>query len=75
MRLLHRHLLLAGRLDLRHVVHLHMVVDSFGLVRLLGYQRGCCWAIGGVHAAREGRKGLRATACACAPAWQGRACC
>ena len=31
-RLLHRrHLvLLAGRLALRHVVHLHMVVDSFG---------------------------------------------
>ena len=72
-RLLHRrHLLLAGRLALRHVVHLHMVVDTG---RLLGYQRGCCWAIGGVHAAREGRKGLRATACACAPAWQGRACC
>ena len=48
-RLLHRrHLLLAGRLALRHVVHLHMVVDSFGTGRLLGYlvpadyQRGSC---------------------------------
>ena len=44
-------------------VHAHVVVDSFGTGRLLGFQRGCCWAIGGVRAAREGRKGLRATVC------------
>ena len=27
--------------------------------RLSGYQRGCHWPMGGVRAAREGRKGLR----------------
>ena len=31
---------------------------------MLAYQRGRCWAVGGVRAAREGRKGLRATVCA-----------
>ena len=30
--------------------------------RLLGYRRGCCWAIGKVRAASEGCKGLHATA-------------
>eukprot|EP00964_Phaeocystis_antarctica_P051893 scaffold30324_cov60-Phaeocystis_antarctica.AAC.1 len=75
-RLLHRrHLLLAGRLALWHVVHLHVVADRLRTGRLSGYRRGCCWAIGGVRAPREGRKGLRATAYACAPARQGRACC
>ena len=65
VRLLHRrHLLLAGRLALRHVVHLHMVVDSFGageVVRLsarllLGYRRGSCCARGPQGTARDGMR-------------------
>ena len=32
---------------------------------LLGYRRGCRWAIGRVRAAGEGRKGLRATVYVC----------
>ena len=68
-RLLHRrHLLLAGRLALRHVVHLHVVVDRLRTGRLLGYRR-VRWAISGVGEACEGRKGLHTTACA---HWHGR---
>eukprot|EP00964_Phaeocystis_antarctica_P096585 scaffold62869_cov67-Phaeocystis_antarctica.AAC.2 len=67
--LLYRHhLLLAGRLALRHVVHLHVCGgQAIGEV-VVELSAGSAQRV-------RGRKGLRATAYACAPARQGRACC
>ena len=57
-----RHLLLAGRLALRHVVHLHVVADRLlrggcqviGEVVVLGYRRGSCAARGPQGTTRDG---------------------
>ena len=61
-RLLHRrHLLLAGRLALRHVVHLHVVVKTVGEVVRLSARLWVGYRF--VLLAREGRKATRDGVC------------